>query len=71
MTTDEGYMKLVDRICDLLAVLAGIYLVGIMFGIVVMVIARNLDVSGWPSHIFSFSEFGLLYIVMAASPWLV
>ena len=64
-------MYVIDRICDFLAVLAGIYLVGIMFGIVIMVIAREMDASGWPSHIFSFSEFGLLYIVMAASPWLV
>jgi TRAP-type C4-dicarboxylate transport system permease small subunit len=25
----------------------------------------------WASHVFTFAEFGLLYIVMAASPWLV
>lgn len=65
-------MKLIDRLCDLLAVLAGIYLVAIMFGIVINAIARTFHFAGtWASHLFTFAEFGLLYIVMAASPWLV
>ena len=65
-------MRLIDRICDLLAILAGIYLVAIMFGIVLNAVARTLHFSGtWASHLFTFAEFGLLYIVMAASPWLV
>lgn len=65
-------MRIIDRLCEFLAVLAGIYLVGIMFGIVVSAVARTMDLSGaWSSHIFTFAEFGLLYIVMAASPWLV
>ncbi|MEM7190345.1 MAG: TRAP transporter small permease [Pseudomonadota bacterium] len=65
-------MRLIDRLCDVLAILAGVYLVGIMFGIVVSAVARTFHVSGaWSSHLFSFAEFGLLYIVMAASPWLV
>lgn len=65
-------MRIVDRICDALAVLAGIYLVAIMLGIVISALARTLNLSGtWSSHIFTFAEFGLLYIVMAASPWLV
>ena len=63
-------MRLVDRICDFLAVLAGVYLVVIMLGIVFNATARTLGFSG-SSHIFTFAEFGLLYIVMAASPWLV
>ncbi len=63
-------MRLIDRICDVLAVLAGVYLVLIMFGIVFNAMARTLGFSG-SSHIFTFAEFGLLYIVMAASPWLV
>ena len=67
-----GVMRIVDWICNLLAVLAGIYLVAIMFGIVVSALARTVNLSGaWSSHIFTFAEFGLLYIVMAASPWLV
>lgn len=65
-------MKIIDRVCDLLAILAGIYLVGIMLGIVISALARTFYLSGaWSSHIFTFAEFGLLYIVMAASPWLV
>lgn len=65
-------MRVIDRICDLLAILAGIYLIGIMFGIVISAMARTFLFSGtWSSHVFTFTEFGLLYIVMAASPWLV
>ena len=63
-------MKIIDRLCQFLAVLAGIYLVVIMLGIVFNAMARTLGFSG-SSHIFTFAEFGLLYIVMAASPWLV
>ncbi|MEX3010770.1 TRAP transporter small permease [Hoeflea sp. TYP-13] len=62
-------MRIIDRICDVLAVLAGIYLVAIMLGIVFSATVRTLGFSG-SSHIFTFAEFGLLYIVMAASPWL-
>ena len=63
-------MRLVDKICNLLAVLAGVYLVVIMFVIVFQATLRSFNFSG-SSHIFTFSEYGLLYIVMAASPWLV
>jgi C4-dicarboxylate transporter DctQ subunit len=63
-------MRLVDKICNFLAVLAGVYLVVIMFGIVIQATLRSFNFSG-SSHIFTFSEYGLLYIVMAASPWLV
>ncbi|MEX0281801.1 MAG: TRAP transporter small permease [Arenibacterium sp.] len=65
-------MRIIDRICDFLAILAGIYLVAIMFGIVISALARTVNLSGsWSSHVFTFAEFGLLYIVMGASPWLV
>lgn len=65
-------MRVIDWICDILAAFAGIYLVAIMLGIVVSALARTFNVTGiWSSHIFTFAEFGLLYIVMAASPWLV
>lgn len=63
-------MKIIDKICDFLAILAGIYLVAIMFAIVYQATSRSLGYSG-SSHVFTFSEYGLLYIVMAASPWLV
>ncbi|MBC6408736.1 MAG: TRAP transporter small permease [Rhodobacteraceae bacterium] len=65
-------MRHIDKLCDLLAIFAGIYLVAIMLGIVVSALARTFYLSGtWSSHVFTFAEFGLLYIVMAASPWLV
>ena len=63
-------MKLVDKLCNFLAILAGIYLVAIMFAIVFQASARSFGYSG-SSHVFTFTEYGLLYIVMAASPWLV
>ena len=63
-------MRLLDKICNFLAILAGIYLVAIMFAIVFQASARTFGYSG-SSHVFTFSEYGLLYIVMAASPWLV
>jgi len=63
-------MRLIDYICNALAIFAGIYLVAIMFAIVIQASARSFGFSG-SSHIFTFSEYGLLYIVMAASPWLV
>ncbi|WP_282607861.1 TRAP transporter small permease [Pelagibius sp. Alg239-R121] len=63
-------MRLVDRICDVLAVFAGVSLVLIMFAIVLQATLRTFGFSG-SSHIFTFSEYGLLYIAMAASPWLV
>lgn len=50
--------------------LAGIYLIVIMLGIVFQASARSLGYSG-SSHVFTFTEFGLLYIAMAAAPWLV
>lgn len=64
------FMRLIDKICDLLAIFAGIYLVAIMFAIIFQATSRTLGFSG-SSHVFTFSEYGLLYIVMAASPWLV
>lgn len=63
-------MHLIDKVCNALAIFAGVYLVAIMFAIVFQATARSLGFSG-SSHIFTFSEYGLLYIVMAASPWLV
>ncbi len=63
-------LRLIDRICNFLAVFAGAYLVVIMFAIVFQATSRTLGFSG-SSHVFTFSEYGLLYIVMAGSPWLV
>lgn len=63
-------MHLIDKVCNALAIFAGAYLVTIMFAIVFQATVRSLGFSG-SSHIFTFAEYGLLYIVMAASPWLV
>ena len=63
-------MRVIDRICDALAIFAGVYLVAIMIAIVFQATARTLGFSG-SSHVFTFTEYGLLYIVMAGSPWLV
>lgn len=63
-------MRQIDAVCNALALFAGCYLVAIMFAIVFQATARSFGFSG-SSHIFTFSEYGLLYIVMAGSPWLV
>jgi C4-dicarboxylate transporter DctQ subunit len=53
-----------------LAILAGVYLVWIFLAIVFQVVARSVFLYG-SSHIFTFIEYGLLYITMAGAPWLV
>lgn len=63
-------MRILDAICNLLAIFAGTYLVAIMLGTVFQAMARKFGFSG-SSHVFTFSEYGLLYICMAGSPWLV
>ncbi len=63
-------MRFIDKLCNALAIFAGVYLVVIMLAIVFQATARSAGFSG-SSHFFTFSEYGLLYIVMAASPWLV
>ena len=59
-----------DRLTNTLAILAGVYLVWIFLAIVFQVVARSVFLYG-SSHIFTFSEYGLLYITMAGAPWLV
>ncbi|RMH52755.1 MAG: TRAP transporter small permease subunit [Alphaproteobacteria bacterium] len=63
-------MRLLDQLCNALAALAGVYLAGTMAAIVFQATARSLGLSG-SSHVFTFTEYGLLWIAMAASPWLV
>lgn len=63
-------MRLIDLVCNFLAILAGLMLVGTMAGIVLMVALREAGLPGG-SHLFSFTEWGLFWMVMAASPWLV
>jgi TRAP-type C4-dicarboxylate transport system permease small subunit len=59
-----------DRLTNILAILAGVYLVWIFLAIVFQVVARSVFLYG-SSHIFTFIEYGLLYITMAGAPWLV
>ena len=59
-----------DRLTNTLAILAGVYLVWIFLAIVFQVVARSVFLYG-SSHIFTFIEYGLLYITMAGAPWLV
>ena len=63
-------LKAVDQLIIALAILAGVYLIAIMFGIVFQASVRSLGFSG-SSHVFTFTEYGLLYIAMLGSPWLV
>ncbi|MGI9371220.1 MAG: TRAP transporter small permease [Hyphomicrobiales bacterium] len=63
-------MRFIDKICTWLAIFAGVYLFAIMCAIVFQATARSFGYSG-SSHVFTFTEYGLLYIAMAASPWLV
>lgn len=66
----RAVLNAIDRLIMWLAVVAGLYLTAIMFGIVFQATARSLGYSG-SSHVFTFTEYGLLYIVMLGSPWLV
>lgn len=59
-----------DRLTNILAILSGVYLVWIFLAIVFQVVARSVFLYG-SSHIFTFIEYGLLYITMAGAPWLV
>jgi len=59
-----------DRLTNILAILAGVYLIWIFLAIVFQVVARSVFLYG-SSHIFTFIEYGLLYITMAGAPWLV
>ncbi len=57
-----------DRLCGALAALAAVVLAAIVLGVVFQASARGLGFSG-SSHVFTFTEFGLLYITLLASPW--
>ena len=64
------FFEWLDRLTNILAILAGVYLVWIFLAIVFQVVARSVFLYG-SSHIFTFIEYGLLYITMAGAPWLV
>ncbi len=64
------FYRWLDRVTDGLALIAGLYLAWIFLAIVFQVIARSVFMFG-SSHIFTFIEYGLLYITMFGAPWLV
>jgi len=62
--------RLYDLLVVALAVVAGAILPTFMLIIVYQVIWRNLGIQ--PSaHLFTFTEYGLLFITMLGAPWLV
>ena len=64
------FYRWLDRLTDFLALLAGLYLAWIFLAIIFQVLARSVFMYG-SSHIFTFIEYGLLYITMFGAPWLV
>ena len=64
------FYRWLDRVTDLLALIAGLYLAWIFIAIIFQVVARAVFLFG-SSHIFTFIEYGLLYITMFGAPWLV
>jgi TRAP-type C4-dicarboxylate transport system permease small subunit len=58
------------RLLELLAVIAGAMLAAMALAIVVDVVLRNLGFQP-PGHIFTLTEYSLLYVTMLAAPWLV
>ena len=55
------FYRWLDRVTDGLALIAGLYLAWIFLAIVFQVIARSVFMFG-SSHIFTFIEYGLLYL---------
>ena len=66
----DNFYKGLDRLTHILAIIAGLYLVWIFCAIIFQVVARSVFLYG-SSHIFTFIEYGLLYITMLGAPWLV
>lgn len=63
-------VRLYDRMIEGLAGLAGLTIAGMCLMIVYDVIARNLGLQP-PASTVAFTEYALLYLTMAGSPWLV
>ena len=64
------FYKWLDHVTHGFALIAGLYLAWIFLAIVFQVTARSIFLFG-SSHIFTFIEYGLLYITMLGAPWLV
>ena len=63
-------LRAYDWLTSALAVVAGVMMVLIFFGIIVDVTIRNIGYTS-PREIQPLAEFGLLYITMLGSPWLL
>jgi TRAP-type C4-dicarboxylate transport system permease small subunit len=61
---------LYQSLLELLAVVAGVLLVGTAVAIVVDVVVRNLGMQP-PAHTLTLTEYSLLYVTMLGAPWLV
>ena len=62
--------RLLGRVLTVMAALAGVIMVATMAGIVFQATARTLGYSG-SSHVFTFTEYGLLFMTLLAAPLLV
>lgn len=64
------FVRRYDRFLDALAALAALYLGAMMLAIIYFTVFRSL---GWPytPYAFVFVEYGFIYMLMFASPWLV
>ncbi|MEM8856532.1 MAG: TRAP transporter small permease [Pseudomonadota bacterium] len=66
----SAVVRLYDWVVVALAVVAGAIIPAFMFIIVYQVVWRNFGLQ--PSaHLFTFTEYGLLFITMLGAPWLV
>lgn len=63
-------LRFYDWITSALAIIAGVIMVLIFLGIIVDVTIRNIGYTS-PRAIQPLAEFGLLYITMLGSPWLL
>jgi C4-dicarboxylate transporter, DctQ subunit len=63
-------LRVYDWLTSALAVIAGVMMVLIFVGIIVDVTIRNIGYTS-PREIQPLAEFGLLYITMLGSPWLL
>ena len=66
----RSLVRVYDLIVNALAVIAGAILPTFMLIIIYQVVWRNLGMQ--PSaHLFTFTEYGLLFLTMLGAPWLV
>jgi len=62
--------RILDRIVDLMASLAGVLLLAMMVMIILDIFAREVGLS-FSAHFFALTEYSLLIIPLLGGPWLV